>query len=41
MDAMIAAIAMTHGMRLATRDVRDFIGIGLELINPFEVSVER
>ena len=41
MDAMIAAIAVTHGMKLATRDVRDFAGIGLELINPFEVSVER
>jgi hypothetical protein len=35
MDALIAAIALTHGAALATRNVRDFTGLGLEIINPF------
>jgi predicted nucleic acid-binding protein len=34
-DAMIAAIAISRGMQLATRDTGDFADIGLELINPF------
>ncbi len=34
-DAMIAAIAQTHGARLATRNVADFIDSGLELISPW------
>jgi predicted nucleic acid-binding protein len=36
MDAMIAAIAVTHRAVLATRDTADFAGLGLDLINPFE-----
>ena len=36
MDAMIAAIALCHRATVATRDIRDFAGLGLELINPFE-----
>jgi toxin FitB len=36
MDALIAAIAMSHRMALATRDVLDFAGLELDLINPFE-----
>jgi predicted nucleic acid-binding protein len=36
MDALIAAIALTHEATLATRDIHDFAGVGLELINPFE-----
>jgi predicted nucleic acid-binding protein len=39
MDAMIAAIAITHGAALATRDTRDFADLGLDLINPFEAPV--
>jgi toxin FitB len=35
-DSMIAAICLTHGARLATRNVRDFEGLDLALINPFE-----
>ena len=35
-DGVIAAICLTHGATLATRNVRDFEGFGLGLINPFE-----
>lgn len=35
-DAMIAAICLSHGAKLATRNVRDFEGLGLDLVNPFE-----
>ena len=34
-DAMIAAIAKTHGAGLATRNLADFAGSGLELISPW------
>ena len=34
-DAMIAAVARTHGARLATRNLADFAGSGLELISPW------
>jgi predicted nucleic acid-binding protein len=33
---MIAAIALTHDMTLATRNVRDFEGLGVRLVDPFE-----
>ncbi|EBX4816961.1 type II toxin-antitoxin system VapC family toxin [Salmonella enterica subsp. enterica serovar Newport] len=35
-DAMIAAICRAHGATLATRNVRDFEGVGIALVNPFE-----
>jgi predicted nucleic acid-binding protein len=35
-DAMIAATAAEHGMILVTRNVADFSGTGVRLINPFE-----
>ncbi|GAA4128231.1 type II toxin-antitoxin system VapC family toxin [Aminobacter aganoensis] len=35
-DAMIAAICIVHGATLATRNVRDFDGLDLGLVNPFE-----
>ncbi len=35
-DAMIAAICIVHGAKLATRNVRDFDGLDLGLVNPFE-----
>ena len=34
-DLMIAAIAHTRGMAVATRNVTDFEGCGLSLINPW------
>ena len=35
-DAMIAAICLSHGATLATRNTKDFEGLDLVLINPFE-----
>ena len=36
-DAQIAAIALNHGFRLATRNTKDFVEIaGLSLINPWQ-----
>jgi len=35
-DAMIAATCLAHGATLATRNIRDFEGLDLALINPFE-----
>jgi toxin FitB len=35
-DAQIAAVCLVHGATLATRNVRDFDGLGLKLVNPFE-----
>jgi toxin FitB len=35
MDAQIAAAARVHGATLATRNVRDFAGCDLELVNPW------
>ncbi len=36
MDAIIASIARSEGATLATRDVADFSGLGLDIVNPFE-----
>jgi toxin FitB len=36
MDAFIAATAGAHGMTLATRNVRDFMALGIGLFNPWE-----
>lgn len=35
-DAMIAAICLTNNLSLATRNVKDFDGLGLNLINPWQ-----
>lgn len=37
-DAQIAAIALVHGATVATRNVRDFEGVGLKLVDPFTWS---
>ena len=34
-DAMIAATAKVHGLKVATRNLRDFRGFGVQLFNPF------
>jgi toxin FitB len=35
-DAQIAATALEHGLYLVTRNIKDFEGLGLTLINPWE-----
>ena len=35
-DAMIAATARVRGLTVATRNVRDFRGLGVELFDPFD-----
>jgi toxin FitB len=35
-DALIAATASEHGLYLATRNVSDFAGLGLTIVNPWE-----
>jgi predicted nucleic acid-binding protein len=34
-DGMIAATALEHGLTVVTRNVRDFVGLGVEVINPW------
>ena len=36
-DGYIAAIAMIHGLVVATRDTKPFIAAGLTVINPFDL----
>jgi toxin FitB len=36
-DAMIAAVAASRRMAVATRNTGDFAGMGVELINPWEI----
>ena len=38
LDIQIAAIAFSRGASLATRNTRDFVACGVELINPWEGS---
>jgi prepilin-type processing-associated H-X9-DG protein len=35
-DAQIAAICGVHDAVLATRNVRDFVGTGIEIVNPWD-----
>lgn len=36
LDKQIAATALTHGLTLVTRNVRDFEECGVEILNPFD-----
>jgi predicted nucleic acid-binding protein len=38
MDALIAAIALTHRAALAMRDTTAFAGLGIAVVNPFEAQ---
>ncbi|MBP2357521.1 putative nucleic acid-binding protein [Kribbella aluminosa] len=33
---MIAAIALSHGVQVATRNVAHFAGFGVEVVNPWD-----
>ena len=35
-DAIIAATALEHGLTLVTRNVKDFAGLGVVLLNPWD-----
>ena len=35
-DMLIAATAQEHQLIIATRNVRDFLGCGVQILNPFE-----
>ena len=37
-DSQIAAIAIVHGMELVTRNVRDMLGMGASIVNPFSLE---
>ncbi|ODA00096.1 twitching motility protein PilT [Achromobacter xylosoxidans] len=37
-DAFIAATALVHGMTLVTRNVSDFSGCGVVIVNPWEAG---
>jgi predicted nucleic acid-binding protein len=36
-DAMIAATALTHNLKVVTRNVADFKSFGVALLNPFDI----
>ncbi|MEQ1505470.1 MAG: type II toxin-antitoxin system VapC family toxin [Myxococcota bacterium] len=36
MDTLIAATALVHGLTLVTRNVRDVVGTGVRVLNPFD-----
>ena len=38
-DAMIAATARIHDLTVATRNERDFAGLGVRVLNPFKAAV--
>jgi toxin FitB len=35
-DSLLAATALQHKLTLVTRNVRDFVGLGVNLVNPWE-----
>lgn len=35
-DVMIAATARVHGLKVASRNERDFVGLSVEIVNPFK-----
>jgi predicted nucleic acid-binding protein len=35
-DALIAATALVHGMTVVTRNVKDFVPMGVKVLNPWE-----
>ena len=39
-DMLIAATAIEHQLVLATRNVRDFLGCGVQVVNPFDETTD-
>ena len=37
-DALIAATAVVHGATVATRNIRDFVGLSVDLFDPFAAT---
>jgi predicted nucleic acid-binding protein len=37
-DGLIAATALEHGMTLVTRNVKDFVGLGVSILNPWDAQ---
>ena len=37
-DGVIAATALVHGLTLVTRNVKDFAGLDVDILNPWEAS---
>jgi predicted nucleic acid-binding protein len=37
-DSLLAAKALVHGLRMVTRNAKDFEGMGVEVINPWSLS---
>ena len=35
-DSLLAATALEHGFTLATRNTKDFDGLGISIVNPFQ-----
>jgi predicted nucleic acid-binding protein len=40
LDAQIAAIVRSRGATLATRNMSDFTGCGIELVDPFDARAQ-
>jgi predicted nucleic acid-binding protein len=36
-DGMIAATAIEHDLTVVTRNVKDFVGLGVKVFNPWEM----
>ena len=37
-DSLLGATAAKHGLSMVTRNARDFVGLGIEVINPWTVQ---
>ena len=38
LDGLIAATALEHDLIVATRNVKDFVGVGVEVFNPWDAA---